>query len=54
MITQQPEAIGDLWAIFAIFHNKINAFCAYFDQNSYVKAIIHQLKAFEKQSKLTK
>jgi len=27
--------------------NKNNAFYAYFDQNSYFKAIIHQFKAFK-------
>jgi len=41
-----------------LFNNKKiknkNALYAYFGQSSYFKAITHQLKAFEKQSKRTK
>jgi len=40
-----PSA-GRFWQLF----NKNKAFCAYFGQNNYLKAITHQLKAFEKQS----
>jgi len=40
---------------FLQFFNENNAhFYAYFGQNSYFKAITHQLKTFEKQSKRTK
>jgi len=35
-----------LWAIFAIF-KKLMHFYAYFGQNSYFKAIIHQLKVLK-------
>jgi len=40
-------ALGDFYT----FSIKITHFYAYFGQNSYFKAIIHQLKALEKQSK---
>jgi len=43
-------ALGD----FCNFSIKITHFYAYFRQNSYFKAITHQLKAIEKQSKRTK
>jgi len=39
---------------FCNFSIKINHFYINFSQNSYFKAITHQLKAFEKQSKHTK
>jgi len=39
---------------FLQFFNKNNTFLCNFGQNSYLKAITHQLKAFEKQSKRTK
>jgi len=41
-------------ADFCNFSIKITQFYAYFGQNSYFKAITHQLKTFEKQSKPTK
>jgi len=34
--------------------NKLTDFFTYFGQNGHFKAINHQLKAFEKQSKCTK
>jgi len=44
---QPPEAIGGLEAKalgdFCNFFNKNNAFIAYYGQNSYFKAITHQL-----------
>jgi len=47
---RKVPALGD----FCNFSIKITHFYAYFGQNGYFKAIIHQLKAFEKQSKRTK
>jgi len=47
---EKPSALGD----FCNFSTKLTHFYAYFGQNSYFKAITHQLKAFEKQSKRTK
>jgi len=45
--------LKNFWKISQCF-NKNNAFYAYFGQNSNIKAITHQLKAFEKHSKRTK
>jgi len=46
----KPPALGD----FSNFLLKITHYYAYFVQNSYFKAIAHQLKALEKKSKRTK
>jgi len=46
----KPPASGDI----CNFSIKITHCYAYFGQNSYFKAITHQLKAFKKQSKRTK
>jgi len=51
---QPPEARGSALGDFGNFSIKIAHFDAYFGQNSYFKAITHQLKAFEKQSKRIK